>query len=46
MSSAFSDWSAPYRLGEGMNRRVTTSTSPRNMITAITVMISDAISER
>ena len=35
--------SAPYRLGEGISLRASTSTRPRNPITAITVISSDQI---
>ena len=42
MSSSLSDMSAPYRLGEGISLRVSTSTRPRKVTTATAVTISDA----
>ena len=44
MSSRLRLSSAPYRVGDGISLRAMTSTSPRNITTAITVMISDQIS--
>ncbi len=43
MSCCLSEASAPYRLGEGISLRVTTSISPRNITTASAVTTSAQI---